>query len=72
MEDTSCNLCYNLCCELALIKRGSLVYDCSTERHGIVLTWLSLGGTGPTFWEILYENGIIDGAFEDDLEIINV
>ena len=53
------------------MKSGDLIYDYSTELYGIVLTWLSLGGVAPTFWEILYEDGTIDGAFEDEISMIS-
>ena len=52
------------------MKTGDLVYDTSCDRYGIILTWMALGGPGSTFWEILYEDGAIDGAFEDELEVI--
>jgi len=53
------------------VNTGDLVYDKTCDSYGIILSWLSLGGSGPTFWEIFYEGGKIDGAFEDELEVVN-
>ena len=53
------------------MKTGDLVHDRSCDRYGIILTWLTMGGPSSTFWEILYEDGRIDGAFEDELEVVS-
>jgi len=53
------------------VKRGELVFDNDNQMYGIILTWTVIGPQADTFWEILYSDGSIDGAFEYDLEKIS-
>ena len=52
------------------MKIGDLVYDYSLGISGVIIGWLIRGPT-TAFWEILYEDGEIDGGFENDLKVIN-
>ncbi len=54
-----------------LMKIGDLSYDPSLEMNGVVIGWLITGGHESTFWEILYEDGEIDGTFESDVEVVS-
>jgi hypothetical protein len=40
-------------------------------RPGIILGWLSTGGGTPTLWEVLYGDGEIEPALENELEVIS-
>ncbi len=53
------------------MKIGDLVHDYSLGMNGVIIGWLTIGGLQPTFWEILYEDGEIDGACENEIEVIN-
>ena len=55
----------------ASMKVGDLVYDSANGWKGIILRWLKTGGPEPSLWEVLYENGEIDSALENELEVIN-
>tara|TARA_B100000214_G_C23775116_1_gene538630 strand:- start:225 stop:401 length:177 start_codon:yes stop_codon:yes gene_type:complete len=51
-------------------KAGDLVYDHGNGKRGIILTWLSLGGE-MSLWSIMYEDGEIDSASGNEIEVIN-
>jgi hypothetical protein len=53
------------------MKVGDLVHDHGIGMNGVIIGWLITGGSEPTFWEILYEDGEVDGGFENDLEVLN-
>jgi|TARA_R110002020_G_scaffold425670_1_gene635111 hypothetical protein len=53
------------------VKVRDLIYDPDSERHGIVIGWVRIGGPDPAVYEILYEDGEIDLAIEDLVEVIN-
>ena len=55
----------------SMISRGSLVYDSSNGKFGIVLTWTVYGGSAPQCYDVLYQDGEIATAFENELELIN-
>ena len=52
-------------------KRGDLVYDCANGKKGIVIMWQKYGGKEPALWSILYEDGKIDSALENEIEVIS-
>tara|TARA_E500000331_G_scaffold340341_1_gene371539 strand:- start:539 stop:766 length:228 start_codon:yes stop_codon:yes gene_type:complete len=54
-----------------MIKRGDLVYDSAIGKFGIVMTWSMIGGTGPSLWEIMYEDNEIGDALECEISVID-
>ena len=52
-------------------KRGDLIYDCSNGKKGIIIMWIQYGGLAPGLWSVLYEDGEIDTALENEIEVVN-
>ena len=57
------------------MKPGDLVFDISLGQRGIIVETVAWSGTDlyPVEYEhtILYEDGDIDAAYENELEVIN-
>jgi hypothetical protein len=53
------------------MKVGDLVYDSGFGMNGIIIGMITHHNIGTWAWEVLYQGGHTDEAYNDELEVIS-